>query len=219
MIDERVDYALRNFFNEKFVYDSGSLSYTIIETSKKGKTRLVVNVGSEESICFNTYDKFPKWEILRTEQTIGMRKCIDHFILRKNTSNIWELYMFEMKTSVGFETWQNIKYKMRASYLSIKTLAIYLGIPLQNSNITACTTYEIDKFQTTDMTSPKILLPKIGGKATDAKNDEWDANIIKIPMIVSEDNPYDYKTAVKLRHKKIKMYRADDGFLEQTFNL
>lgn len=220
MIEEQVKYALKNFFKpEKFIYHSGLPSYEMREDSKQGKTKLTVNVGTTDSICFNTYDKFPKWEILLEQKNFGMRKCIDHFILKKNTSGIWELHMFEMKTSIGFETWQSVKYKMRSSYLSIKAFAVYLGILLQDSNITTYTTYENDKFTVNYMTSPTTIIPRIGGKATNSKTDEWDSGVMNIPMIVSENNPYDYKTVVKLKHKKIQMNRSDDGYLTQTFNL
>ena len=56
-------------------------------------------------------------------------------------------------------------------------------------------------------------------KATPIKKDEWDAGIINVPVIVSESNPYDFYTAIRLRHNKIHMHRAVDGFLENTISL
>lgn len=219
-MEDRINYALKNFFTEKFVYELGTSSYTLLEKSKKGKTRLFVNVDTEESICFNTYDKFPKWEILVDRETTGLKKCIDHFILKKNSEGIWELHMFEMKTSIGFKTWSSIKYKLRSSYLSIKAIAVYLGITIRDENITAYTTYENDeKMKIENMTDPKLILPQVGGKAIDAKKDEWDAGFINVPVIVSESNPYDFYTAIRLRHSKIFMRRAEDGFLENTISL
>ena len=219
-MEDRINYALKNFFTEKFVYEIGAFSYTLLEESKKGKTRLFVNVGTEESICFNNYDKFPKWEILVDKETTGLKKCIDHFILKKNPSGIWELHMFEMKTSIGFETWGKIKYKLRSSYLSIKAIAVYLGITMSNENITIYTTYENDKkMRVENTTDLKSMLPRVGDKAIDAKKDEWDAGVINVPVIVSESNPYDFYTAIRLRHSKILMYRAEDGFLENTISL
>ena len=219
-MEDRINYALKNFFTEKFVYEIGAFSYTLLEESKKGKTRLFVNVGTKESICFNTYDKFPKWEILVDKKTTGLRKCIDHCILKKNSFGIWELHMFEMKTSIGFETWSNIKYKLRSSYLSIKAVALYLGIIIRDENITTYTTYEKDdKMEVENMTDSKAMLPRVGDKAIDAKKDEWDAGVINVPIIVSESNPYDFYTTIRLRHSKILMNRAEDGFLENTISL
>ena len=219
-MEDRINYALKNFFTKKFEYEIGAFSYTLLEESKKGKTRLFVNVNTEESICFNNYDKFPKWEILVDKEIMGMKKCIDHFILKKNPSGIWELHMFEMKTSIGFETWNNVKYKLRASYLSIKAIAVYLGIIIKDENIIAYTTYENDKkMNIKNMTDSKVTMPRVGGKAIDVKKDEWDAGFINIPLIVSESNPYDFYTTIRLQHKKILMNRAEDDFLENTVSL
>lgn len=220
MIEERVNYALKNFFNlEKFKYIAGETSYSILEKSKKGKTKLIVNVGTADSICFNTYDNFPKWEILIGKNQIGMKKCIDHFILKKNYLGIWELHMFEMKTSVGFKTWEDIQYKLRSSYFSIKAVAIYLGISIPDENITVYTTYERDCFEISNMNDPKIIIPPLGGRAIVVKKYQWDKGFIHVPIIVSESNPSHFLKFVKLRHKKIKMTRADDGFLENEISL
>jgi len=125
-----------------------------------------------------------------------------------------------MKTSIGFETWNNIKYKLRASYLSIKAVAVYLGITIRDENITTYTTYENDeKMAISKMNDPKVTLPRVGGKAIDVKKDEWDAGFINIPLIVSESNPYDFYTTIRLQHKKILMNRAEDDFLENTVSL
>lgn len=220
MIDEHVNYALKTFFNpKKFLYVADKTSYEMLEKSKKGKTRLIVNVGTEESICFNTYDKFPKWEILVDEEKTGLKKCIDHFILRKNSSDVWELHVFEMKTSVGFKTWENIQYKLRSSYFSIKAVAIYLGISISDENITIYTTYERDCFEISNMNDPKIIVPPLGGRAIDVKKYQWDKGFIHVPIIVSESNPSHFLKFLKLRHKKIKMTRANDGFLENEISL
>ena len=220
MIEERVNYALKNFFNlEKFRYTAGETSYNILEKSKKGKTRLLVNVGTSDSICFNEYDGFPKWEILIYKKDTGMRKCIDHFILKKNALGVLELHIFEMKTTIGFMTWENIQYKLRASYLSIKAIAVYLGISIQDENITVYTTYERDCFNITDMNNPMIVVPPVGSRAMDVKKHQWDGDFIHVPIIVSENNELHFLKFIKLRHKKSRMNRADDGFLEKTISL
>lgn len=75
-----------------------------------------------------------------------MQKCVDHFIFKQNQPGTWELNIFEMTTSVGFNTWlDDIRYKMCSSYLSIKAIAVYLGVTIKDENI----------------------LPTIGGRAVD----------------------------------------------------
>lgn len=223
-MEDRISYALNNFLNHNtFPYDSNSSTYELLETAEEGKSRLFVHVGTTENICIKNYDdpkKFPKWGILNNSKKLHLSKCVDHFIFKRNQLDIWELHIFEMKTSVGFETWSNIKYKLRSSYLSIKAIAVYLGITLSDENITVYTTYENDeKMEVKNMPDPKVILPRVGGKAINAKKDEWDAGFINVPVIVSESNPYDFYTAIRLRHSKIPMNRAENGFLENMISL
>lgn len=223
-MEDRISYALNNFLNHnKFPYDSNSSTYELLETAEEGKSRLFVHVGTTENICIKNYDdpkKFPKWGILNNSKKLHLSKCVDHFIFKRNQLGIWELHIFEMKTSVGFETWNYVKYKLRASYLSIKAIAVYLGITIRDDNITAYTTYENDEKMTiANMNDPKVILPRVGGKAIDVKKDEWDAGFINVPIIVSENNPYDFCTAIRIRHSKILMSHATDGFLESDISL
>ena len=223
-MEDRISYALNNFLNHNtFPYDSNSSTYVLLETAEEGKSRLFVHVGTTENICIKNYDdpkKFPKWGILNNSKKLHLSKCVDHFIFKRNQLGIWELHIFEMKTTVGFETWNEIKYKLRSSYLSIKAIAIYLGITLSDENITVYTTYENDeKMEVKNMTDPKVILPRVGGKAINAKKDEWDAGFINVPIIVSESNPYDFYTSIKLRHSKIQMNRVEDDFLENMISL
>ena len=223
-MEDRISYALNNFLNHNtFPYDSNSSTYELLETAEEGKSRLFVHVGTTENICIKNYDnqkKFPKWGILNNSKKLHLSKCVDHFIFKRNQLSIWELHIFEMKTSVGLETWSDIKYKLRSSYLSIKAVAVYLGITVKDENITVYTTYKDDKkMDIKNMTDSKVILPRIGDKAVNPKKDEWDAGFINVPVIVSENNPYDFYTAIRLRHSKILMHRAEDGFLENTVSL
>ena len=219
-MENRINYALKNFLSDTFRYDSNLSTYELLEIDKLGKSRLIVDVGNSENICVRSYDDFPKWRIINNSKKLHMNKCVDHFMFKQNPLGIWELHIFEMKTSVGFKTWNNIKYKLRASYLSIKAIALYLGIIIRDENITVYTTYENDeKMAISNMTDPKVALPHIGGKAIDVKKDEWDAGFINVPVIVSENNPYDFYTAIRLNHRKILMHRAEDSFLENTVSL
>ena len=219
-MEDRIKYALKNFLSDTFRYDSNSSTYELFEIDKLGKSRLIVDVGTSENICVRSYDEFPKWRIINNSKKLHMNKCVDHFIFKQNSLGIWELHIFEMKTTIGFKTWSDIKYKLRSSYLSIKAITVYLGITLSDENITVYTTYENDeKMSISNMTDPKVALPHIGGKAFNAKKDEWDAGVINVPVIVSESNPYDFYTAIRLRHSKIPMHRAENGFLENIISL
>ena len=212
MFDERLQFALDNFLVKDYFVKMDS-SYNLTEKGNKKEnikpSLLTLKVGTEDNLCVQHYDIKPRCSFLNNDDKIGMQKCIDHFILRKREGH-WELHMIEMKTTVGFFTWFDVKYKMRTSYLNIKALAVFLGISLEDENIFAYTTYNKNVMKIADMDSPKTILPKIGGRAIDLKKEEWDADFINIPIIGS-DNPYDFKTVIKLKHTKIKMYESNDG--------
>ena len=82
-MEDRINYALKNFLNDNFRYASNSLTYTLFETDKLGKSRLIVQVGTAENICVTNYDDFPKWGIVNTSKKIHMSKCVDHFIFKR----------------------------------------------------------------------------------------------------------------------------------------
>ena len=69
------------------------------------------------------------------------------------------------------------------------------------------------------MHSPQTILPTIGGRAVDLKNEEWEAGIFRVPIIISEYNPYNVETFVKLRHKKVLMKRSAKEILENEISL
>ena len=212
MFDERLQYALDNFLARDYFSKINS-SYCLIEGGNEKEdiksSFLRLNIETEDNLCVQNYDFKPRCNFLSNDKANGMQKCIDHFILRR-CGKKWELHMIEMKTTVGFRTWLDIKYKMRSSYLNIKALAVFLGISLEDENIFAYTTYHKDAMAISDMDSPRTLLPNVGGRAIDPKKEEWDADCIYIPIIGSE-NPFHFKTFIKLKHKKIKMNESNDG--------
>ena len=69
-MEDRILYALKKFFNEKFCYDSASLTYELFENDKLGKSRLIVQVVTEENICVKNYDSLPKWGILNNSKKL-----------------------------------------------------------------------------------------------------------------------------------------------------
>ena len=107
MLEDRVKFALDNFLNPEYISVAKS-SYDLIEKDEQGKSLLVLQVNTEDNICVMNYDKVPPWAFISNDSRLNMRKCIDHFILRKYNGH-WELHMIEMKTAVGFKTLNNIK--------------------------------------------------------------------------------------------------------------
>lgn len=213
-IEGRVQYALDNFLNPEF-FDSNKETYELTENEQSGAAKISLNIATTDNICVKHYDKVDAWDILRKEKDFHMRKAIDHFILKKNTSGIWELHMFEMKKTIQLSTWRDVKNQMRTSYFTIKALTTFLGIDIAHENIFTYTAYESDEKLLTkpnEIATSKTF--QTGQPFLDHKKDEWDADAIYIPLV----SPDGEKMFTKFKHTKIKL-DCIDGSLQKTFNL
>ena len=191
-IESRVQYALDNFLNPEF-FDSQKETYELTENEQSGAAKISLNIDTTDNICVKHYDSIDAWKILREEKNFHMRKSIDHVVLKKNTSGIWELHMFE-----------------------IKALTTFLGIEISNENIFTYTAYANDEKLLTmpnEISTAKTF--KIGQPLIDHKKDEWDANAIYIPLINYDGE----EIFTKFKHTKIKMSAAENGIWQQSFIL
>ena len=214
MIEPRVQYALDNFLLPDYVAPV-SVSYDLYEKEKNGESKLHLDVGTTDNICVKNYDQLPRCAFLRKERQFHMRQCIDHLILRKVDSH-WEAHMIEMKTTVGRDTWLNIKYKVRASYLNAYAMAVFLGIALDDEHIFTYTTYEHDHMDVAHNENPRLISANMGVPVYDIKKDEWDANRLYFSITELADIAH----KVCLQHRKVKMFRKNEaGPLEGILNL
>lgn len=206
MYNSRIKFAIDNFIKEKYFTEMKNI-YDLKEESKEGKSILTLTVNGK-NICVEEYDNdqiHGKCNFLKIERDMGLKKCIDHFILKENGSK-WDLHMIEMKTGVGYSTWDEIKKKNRSSYFNIMALCTVLGIELKG--VYSYTTYEHDKFESFNgTTNPKIYTPLLGGKPNDFKKDEWDKDLINISL-------GDKGEVISFPHKAIQMNRNSDGILQ-----
>lgn len=202
------EYAKENFIEDNYFVDKSDV-YILEEFKENGKSRLTVNIGSANNICVKNYDNKNRCCFLRKEKKYGMCKCIDHFIIICQNDK-WNLYMFEMKTSIGSKSWMDIKEKYRASYLNILALCIFLNIHIDA--VYACTTFNKTKFYSAE-SNPDISSLKIplGYSPSELKTseEEWNADTVKINL--------GYKT-ISFIHKKIQM-KKDDDYLNGEFNI
>lgn len=201
MFSNRIKYAIDNFIAEGYFVNNSAV-YLLKETEDTGKSELNVKVNGI-NICVENYDKKKRCSFLREQKKFGMQKCIDHFLLLKQTDQ-WELHMIEMKKSVGSETWISIKQKMRASYLNIKALAVFLGIYIDDFKVVTYTTYEKDCFNNAvDTPNPKMLVPPLGERAIDYRKEEWDGGKMKLKLAD--------EVILEFTHIPIKMNLSSDG--------
>lgn len=211
MIENRVQFALEKFLTPNY-FSVPDVTYELMEHESRGKSILKLNVGTVDNLCRQNYDSSrPRFSFIRTDDSYGMDHCIDHFVLRKR-DGYWELHMIEMKTTIRPGTWDGVRRKMRASYLKIRALVVFLGIELSDEHIFAYTTYERADFSINQTTDPRTFLPSLGGRAIDFENAEWRANCIYLPITEA-------KISIKIPHRGIQMHRNDEGYLEGEFSL
>ena len=191
MLDPQLAKKINTFILENYCItelDTGQTSYFLEEHDDAGLSTLEVSCssGNDNILCIANYDKLPRCEFLSQFEKYGMRKCVDHVLLVKQSSGKWMVHLIEMKTSVGEHTWVNIKQKVRASILNIKALAAVLDLPLEN--FMAYTTYENLAFDTRAPENPAERKSRLGVPGT--KEDEWDKNLIKINLLNSSRDEY-----------------------------
>lgn len=203
MHSKRIEYAMENYISENYFLPMNSY-YELKETAESGKSLLRLSVDGE-NICVEEYDKKKRCNFLRDSG--GLQKCIDHFLLKKNDEN-WDLYMIEMKSKVNDNKWIDVKQKVRASFLNIQALCVFLGINI--GNVYTITTYERVEFNTPKTTpDPKALTPQLGLKARMSKKEEWEKGII----VVDFDQP------ITFPHQAVKMDRFDDIGLSNSLKI
>lgn len=216
MLDKRVKFALDNFLtlepaNHSYKILFSELSYEMLEYGNEGKAYLIFYVGTDNNLCVTNCDKLPLWSILKEVGELTIRKCVDHFVLRKKSDH-WELHMIEMKRTISRNNWYNVKDKIRASYFTIKALSVFLGISLRDEDIFAYTAYGYDKMSSMD-TGTSIRLPT--GERVVNYVDEWKSGRIYVKLVDfnGEEKP------VEFSHTPIKLTEVEDGCLKGSFSL
>ena len=208
MYDQRVAYAIDNFIEESF-FSANQGFYLLTEEEESGKTELKVDI-DEANLCIADFDHKPKCSFLRNDKKSGMQKSSDHVIFYRKDDK-WKLCIIEMKTTIGVETWKEVKRKTRATYINCIALAAVLGILIDIENVDVYTTYANEKFYSMeDTTNPMTYKPLLGQKKYDLKKEEWDKNQIRV-------NLGEY---VFLHHCPIRTCKnAESGILEGFLKL
>lgn len=208
---DSIEFAFNNYLNRDYFIPKfeSTDTHNLEEKDKFGESDLKLTV-SGEHYCFMNYDKKLEnkliFAFLKHEKEYNMRKCIDHFVLKK-LDDKWELHMFEFKTSVGFSTWEDVKLKFRASLLSVKALCVYLGIEI--NKVYAYTTYEIEKFKESQDTNPALKKTLLGSRPAPAPLKEWESGFVCL-------DTYD---KVKLPHKAIHLNRNENDILYGEYSI
>ena len=215
MLDKRVKFALDNFLNlepenQSYKILFSELSYQMVER-REGKARLSFYVGTDNNLCVTNCDKLPPWTILKEIGELTIRKCVDHFVLRKNFDH-WELHMIEMKRTINRSNWYKVKEQVRASYFMIKALSVFLGLYFRDEDIFVYTAYGYDKMNSMDT---EISIRQPTGERLINHVDEWKSGHICVKLVDfnGEENH------VKFSHTPIKLTEIEEEGLKGSFSL
>lgn len=197
MIEERVQYGIRNFLEENFFLPPNN-SYCLEEKSDSGRSELHVEIKGD-NLCSEDYDHKGKCNFFKKESSFKLGRSVDHVLLQKKEAK-WIVHLIEMKSKVDNKKWLEIKQKIRASYFNVCALEKVLGIHIEE--VRTYTTYENIGFWSSDRSAdPKIIVAPLGKPMPPAPEHEWENNIISV----------DVGEVVQFQHNAIKMQRTADG--------
>lgn len=212
MLDPKLERKIKVFIREQY-FDADQVSYQLTEEAEEGLSLLDVSfsAGSADILCISNYDKKKRCEFLSETSRDGMRKCVDHALLVKQPSGKWIVHLIEMKSSIGNETWINIKQKVRASILNIKALAAVLDLPIDTFLI--YTTYKELVFGNKAPENPIERKAALG--RADMKKDEWDRERILINLLEDRRSEY-HHTGIQMAERSVDGKQTLCGALQIT---
>lgn len=208
---KRIVYIKDNLFIKDY-FQNVNDSYILHEYENTGASELTVYLDNKDNLCIEDFDHSKKCYFFIEEKKYGMKKSVDHIVFQ-NCSGNCTLHLIEMKSAVGYRTWDEVKQKVRSSYLNSLAIATVLGIKVDK--VIAHTTYHDLKFSSfhDNNSNPRTYAKPLGEKAYDAKTDEWDKGILRIEL--GED--------IIIDHTSVQMEKTDSGltgtlFLNNTEN-
>lgn len=203
MGENKREFILRHLMQPGFMTHE---SQTMILEEKKdsGKSRLVVQLLSEENLCIaNVDDKHTLFQFFRGDEALSMMKRVDHMIFEHQQDKQWKLHLIEMKSSVGEKKWKDIKGKFRASYLLGQAIAGMLEIEIAETMM--YTTFEKVQFTPSD-TMPSGRRSR-SGRVLVRMEEEWSGKQLGL----------NFGERYSFVHIPVPMSRNEEGILTGKF--
>ena len=134
------DYIIQNFIVDDF-FDAVNIEYKLIENEDGGKSELNWICKNEISMCISNFDnKKTDFKFLKSNESLHLSTRVDHVVFELNQNQKWDVFLIEMKTTIGSRTWNKVKGKFLASYLVTKAIAAIIDFEIENFYF--YTTYE-----------------------------------------------------------------------------
>lgn len=169
----------------------GNKEFLLSETRKMGKARLTVKV-SGEAILFSCLD-----EDGGSSRFLKNKKVADHLIVEYDEGR-WKIHIFEMKRSVGGESWKEMKKQFFGGLIRAYEFCGILGIDFDLDSVFLYSAFYRDRFQEKD----SLIDARIRIREREKANvSEW----------LEEKERVAISEGFVVRHRKIKLELNETG--------
>lgn len=200
------EFIIKELMTPDFI-SQASNCIILEELEETGRSELQVHLISKESLCIKNVDKkHTEIYFFNKEKGKSLFKRVDHIIYEHLSQNNWKLHLIEMKSSVGFEKWIEIKGKFRASYLLAQGIASMLEMNIAETCL--YTTYERVDLKQPSSTMPTGRRPLVGVPQIKPV-EEWSGGKCGL----------NFGVRMAFQHTPVQMIRNEDKILTGTLTI
>ena len=200
-MDSKRNYIISELMEENFIESETDQIY-LEEKEDSGKSILRWKLLSNQNFSIRNVDK--KNKIIHFfDEKKGMYKRVDHIVFENLGNNDWKIHLIEMKSSVKYNKWIEVKAKFRASYLLVQAIAAILSMNIKE--VRMYTTYEKCNLDIPE-TMPTARRLFLGQKNVDPL-DEWQGT----------DFGLNFGERIEFMHTPIQMVRNEMDILQGEF--
>ena len=200
-MDSKRNYIINELMEENFIESETDQIY-LEEKEDSGKSILRWKLLSNQNFSIRNVDK--KNTIIHFfDEKKGMYKRVDHIVFENIGNNDWKIHLIEMKSSVKYNKWIEVKAKFRASYLLVQAIAAILSMNIKE--VRMYTTYEKCNLDIPE-TMPTARRLFLGQKNVDPL-DEWQGI----------DFGLNFGERIEFMHTPIQMVRNEMDILQGEF--
>lgn len=200
-MDSKRNYIISELMEENFIESETDQIY-LEEKEDSGKSILRWKLLSNQNFSIRNVDK--KNTIIHFfDEKKGMYKRVDHIVFENLGNNDWKIHLIEMKSSVKYNKWIEVKAKFRASYLLVQAIAAILSMNIKE--VRMYTTYEKCNLDIPE-TMPTARRLFLGQKNVDPL-DEWQET----------DFGLNFGERIEFMHTPIQMVRNEMDILQGEF--
>ena len=200
-MDSKRNFIINELMEKNFIENETEQIY-LEEKEDSGKSILKWKLVSGQNFSIKNVNKKNTIMYFFDEKK-GMYTRVDHIIFENLGNNNWKIHLIEMKSSVKYSKWIEVKAKFRASYLLSQAIAAMLSLNIKE--VCMYTTYERCNLDIPE-TMPAARRLFLGQKNV-SPLDEWQGT----------DFGLNFGERVEFMHTPIEMVRNEMDILQGEF--